>query len=84
MKIKLLENQIDIILKSLENYTKIDPNKMQLIYSTYESLLAQKTENKTIEICNTNVTQMIHKTYWQIGYLCIYYEYRNYVAQTKS
>ena len=62
MKIKLLENQIDIILKSLENYSKIDPQK-NLIYSTYESLLAQKTENIIEEKCNTNVTQMKHKKY---------------------
>ena len=40
MKVILLENQIDIILKSLENYTQIDPDKIQLIYATYESLLS--------------------------------------------
>ena len=43
MQINLLENQVDIILKSLENYTKVNPDKIQLIYATYESLMAQKS-----------------------------------------
>ena len=63
MKIYLLENQIDVVLKSLENYTKIDPDNLQLIYATYESLLYQK--------CNKNVTQKIYKNYLQIKKLCI-------------
>lgn len=42
MRINLLENQVDIILRSLENYTKVNPEKLQLIYATYESLLSQK------------------------------------------
>lgn len=63
MKIYLLENQIDVVLKSLENYTKIDPEKLQLINATYESLLYQK--------CNENVTQKIYKNYLQIKKLCI-------------
>lgn len=45
MKVILLENQIDIILKSLENYCKCSTDQ-QLIYATYESLLAQKVDNK--------------------------------------
>lgn len=57
MKLNLLENQIELILKSLENYTKIAPDKKQLIFSTYESLLNQKT----LYSCNENVTQMIYK-----------------------
>ena len=63
MKIYLLENQIDVVLKSLENYTKIDPDNLQLIYATYESLLYQK--------CNKNVTQKIYKNYLQIKKLYI-------------
>ena len=55
MKVILLENQIDIILKSLENYTQIDPDKIQLIYATYESLLSQKTDISTSVKCNKNV-----------------------------
>ena len=51
MNVFLLENQIDIILKSLENFTKVNPDKLQLIYSTYESILAQSSDNN----CNTNV-----------------------------
>ena len=50
MRISLLENQVDIILKSLENYTKINPEKIQLIYATYESLLSQKCcESKSLK-----------------------------------
>lgn len=56
MKVNLLDNQIDIILKSLENYIVTSPEKRQLIYATYESLLSQKVSN--INTCkrNENVT----------------------------
>lgn len=60
MKVILLENQIEIILKSLENYCKINPEKLQLIYSTYESLQAQ-----SIEKCNTNVILNFKKTIYK-------------------
>lgn len=55
MKINLLENQIDIILKSLEYYITTQDNK-SLIYATYESLLSQKVNNSKGLKCNTNVT----------------------------
>ena len=63
MKVNLLDNQIDIILKSLENYIVTTPEKRQLIYATYESLLSQKTNN--INACkrNENVTIKIKETY---------------------
>lgn len=41
MKINLLENQIELIMKSLQNYHFIDNSKQQLIYATYESLQEQ-------------------------------------------
>lgn len=41
MKIVLLENQIELIMKSLQNYHFINPDKQQLIYCTYESLQEQ-------------------------------------------
>ena len=62
MKVSLLDNQIDIILKSLENYTKIQPEKIQLIYATYESLLFQKTSASK---CNQNVTINFKKTIYK-------------------
>lgn len=62
MKVSLLDNQIDIILKSLENYTKIQPEKIQLIYATYESLLFQKT---SVSKCNQNVTINFKKTIYK-------------------
>ena len=46
MNIVLLDNQIDIILKALENYAKTTDNK-QLLYATYESLLSQKVDNSS-------------------------------------
>ena len=55
MKVVLLDNQIDLILKSLESYTKTNPEKLQLINCTYESLLEQKTSKQVISIkskCN--------------------------------
>lgn len=55
MKINLLENQVDIILKSLENYIKINPDKIQLIYATYESLLSQKYCESKTNSCKQNV-----------------------------
>ena len=58
MKVILLDNQIDLILKSLESYTKINPEKLQLINCTYESLLSQfveKADNSRKEKCNQNV-----------------------------
>ena len=55
MKINLLENQIDVILKSLEYYITTQDNK-SLIYATYESLLSQKVNNSKGLKCNQNVT----------------------------
>ena len=55
MQINLLENQVDIILKSLENYTKVNPDKIQLIYATYESLMAQKSFVAKESDCYKNV-----------------------------
>ena len=61
MRIVLLENQIDLILKSLENYSS-ETDKKQLLYSTYESILSQKISSKSRKsidsCCNENVTQM--------------------------
>lgn len=61
MKIVLLEKQIDLILKSLEDYSS-KTDKKQLLYSTYESILSQKTCSKSNissdSYCNRNVTQM--------------------------
>ena len=60
MKITLLENQIDLILDSLKAYTK-ESDRKQLIYATYESLLAQKIDNKIPiknEFCYKNVIKM--------------------------
>lgn len=61
MNIVLLDNQIDIILKALENYAKTTDNK-QLLYATYESLLAQKvdnsSDNKIITKYSTNVINL--------------------------
>lgn len=44
MKVRLLDNQIELILKSLQEYTKVEKDKKQLIYVTYESLLYQLIE----------------------------------------
>lgn len=44
MNYNLLDNQIELILKSLQNYTQIDKEKMNLIYATYESLNSQFVE----------------------------------------
>lgn len=56
MKVNLLDNQIDIILKSLENYIVTTPEKRQLIYATYESLLSQKVNSSSAFDRNKNVT----------------------------
>ena len=59
MKIELLNNQIELILKSLESYKC--PEKQQLLYATYESLLDQYTRKKQIVSfpkCNTNVIKL--------------------------
>lgn len=56
MKVNLLDNQIDIILKSLENYIVTTPEKRQLIYATYESLLSQKVNSSSTLNRNKNVT----------------------------
>jgi hypothetical protein len=53
MNYNLLDNQIELILKSLQNYTQIDKEKMNLIYATYESLNSQFVEyriKKNVEI----------------------------------
>lgn len=63
MKINLLENQIDVILKSLEYYITTQDNK-SLIYATYESLLSQKVNNINSSKRNENVTLKIEETYW--------------------
>lgn len=52
MRINLLQNQIDLIMDALKEYTKTS-DKRQLIYATYESLLAQTTEKR-----NENVMKM--------------------------
>lgn len=62
MKVNLLDNQIDIILKSLENYIVTTPEKRQLIYATYESLLSQKVNSSNSSKCNKNVTLKFKKT----------------------
>lgn len=61
MKVFLLDNQIDIILKSLENFIVINPEKRQLIYSTYESLLSQKLDKSSSVERNENVTLNLPK-----------------------
>lgn len=60
MKIVLLENQVELIMKSLQEFSKTS-DKKQLIYSTYESLQYQLVKNQTTEnnkIVSKNVTQM--------------------------
>lgn len=56
MKVTLLNNQIELILDSLQAYTKVS-DKKQLIYATYESLLAQKIDTET-QTCYKNVNKM--------------------------
>lgn len=59
MKVNLLENQIELIMKSLQNYHFIDKSKQQLIYATYESLQEQlnlaKQDVSSKSSCNKNV-----------------------------
>lgn len=57
MKLNLLDNQIDLILDSLQAYTKVS-DKHQLIYATYESILSQKTE-KQVKSTNTNDLKLV-------------------------
>lgn len=56
MKINLLENQIDCVLKSLEFFILLYPEKQQLIYSTFESIQSQKVNNINGFNRNENVT----------------------------
>lgn len=56
MKLNLLENQVDCILKSLEFFSLLYPEKHQLIYSTFESVQAQKVSYISSLHCNENVT----------------------------
>lgn len=65
MRIVLLENQIDIILKSLENYITINHENKQLIYATYESLLSQKVDILSKNERNENVTLNFKKTIYK-------------------
>ena len=50
MKVYLLENQIELLMKSLENYAPNNRDKQQLIYATYESLQEQLTSKKIPKI----------------------------------
>lgn len=65
MKVNLLENQIDIILKSLENYITINDENKSLIYATYESLLSQKVNNSNSSKRNENVILNFKKTIYK-------------------
>lgn len=65
MKVNLLENQIDIILKSLENYITISGKNKSLIYATYESLLSQKVNNSKGSKRNENVILNLAKTIYK-------------------
>ena len=61
MKVFLLDNQIDLIMKSLEFFSLLYPEKKQLIYSTYESLLSQKLDKSKDVGRNENVTLNLPK-----------------------
>ena len=65
MKINLLENQIDCVLKSLEFFILLYPEKQQLIYSTFESIQSQKVNNTNSLGCNENVTINMQKTIYK-------------------
>lgn len=58
MKLVLIDKQIDIILKALENYSS-ETDKKQLLYATYESILEQKISSNAVikptSKCNENV-----------------------------
>jgi hypothetical protein len=56
MKINLLENQVDCVLKSLEFFCLLYPEKRQLIYSTFESIQSQKVNYISTLKRNENVT----------------------------
>lgn len=53
MKVSLLENQVELIMKSLENYHFVDISKQQLIYATYQSLQEQLNLAKQVISTNT-------------------------------
>lgn len=61
MKLNLLENQVDCILKSLEFFSLLYPEKHQLIYSTFESVQTQKVSYISSLRCNENVTIKLQK-----------------------
>ena len=61
MKINLLENQVDCVLKSLEFFCLLYPEKRQLIYSTFESIQSQKANHLKTLRCNENVTIKLRK-----------------------
>lgn len=61
MKLNLLENQVDCILKSLEFFSLLYPEKHQLIYSTFESVQTQKVSYIKALRCNENVTIKLQK-----------------------
>ena len=50
MRINLLENQIELLMKSLQEYSIKNRDKQQLIYATYESLQEQLTSANTNKI----------------------------------
>ena len=58
MKLILIDKQIDIVLKALENYSS-ETDKKQLLYATYQSILEQKVSSNvdisTNRKCNQNV-----------------------------
>lgn len=47
-----------MLLKALENYSKCT-NEKQLLYATYESLLAQKVDNSSKKENVTNLTENV-------------------------
>ena len=61
MKLNLLENQVDCILKSLEFFAMLYPEKHQLIYSTFESVQTQKVSYISSLRRNENVTIKLQK-----------------------
>lgn len=61
MKLNLLENQVNCILKSLEFFSLLYPEKHQLIYSTFESVQTQKVSYISSLRCNENVTIKLQK-----------------------
>lgn len=65
MKIILLENQVECVLKSLEFFSLLYPEKHNLIYSTFESIQTQKVNNANSFKRNENVTINIQKTIYK-------------------